>query len=212
MGNMDVRRIRHKYRWKAGIYDLLVRRPTARLRARAVAQLDLGRGASVVDFGCGTGLSLAALRAAVGVSGRVVGVDASPEMLAEAREKIRAHAWQNVTLIEATAEEAGLEPRSCDGVLCFYTHDILRSRVALGRAMEALRPGGRLVAAGAKLAGGTWGRVVDPVTRAYCRTAITDLSGLECPWQLLEDLFGCLDVERHLWDTAYLARGVKPGG
>ena len=42
---IDIQGVRRKYRRKAGIYDLLVRRPTARLRARAIARLALGPGA-----------------------------------------------------------------------------------------------------------------------------------------------------------------------
>lgn len=206
---MDVSRVRRKYRWKAGIYDLLVRRLTVRLRERAIAWLELAPGASVLDFGCGTGLSFELLHAAVGEHGRIIGVDVSPEMLARAREKVRRAGATNVTVMEANAEEVVLEPRSLDGILCFYTHDIMRCRPALGRAVAALRPGGRFVAAGAKLAAGPSGAVVNPVTVAYSRTAITDLTGFDRPWTVLEQVIGTLDVETHLWDTAYLARGVK---
>lgn len=52
---------------------------------RAVAELAPAPGTYVLDAGCGTGRALSLLRAAVGPSGRVVGVDATPEMLAEAR-------------------------------------------------------------------------------------------------------------------------------
>lgn len=209
---MEVQRVRRKYRRKARIYDLLVRRPTAHLRERAVARLGLGPGTSVLDFGCGTGLSFGPLNAVVGPSGRIVGVDVSPEMLAQAREKIRHESWTNITVIESNGEEVVLEPSSFDGVLCFYAHDIMRSRAALGRAIESLRPGGRFVAAGAKLAGGMWGWAVNPVTLAYSRTAITNLTGFGRPWMVLEDVIGTLEVETHLWETAYLASGVKQNG
>jgi ubiquinone/menaquinone biosynthesis C-methylase UbiE len=209
---VDLGGVRRKYRRNARIYDRLVRRPTARLRARAIGQLGLTTGASVVDLGCGTGLSLAALRDAVGTQGRVVGIDASPDMLMRAREKIREGGWDNVTLVEADAAAVALEPGAFDGVLCFYTHDIMRSRQALGRAVAALRPGGRVVAAGAKLAAGAWGRLANSVTVAYSRTAITNLTGFDRPWTVLEEIVGELAIESHLWDTAYLARGVKRGG
>ena len=48
---------------------------------RAVADTVLARGQAVLDLGCGTGRAFAALRAAVGTSGAVVGVDVTPEML-----------------------------------------------------------------------------------------------------------------------------------
>jgi SAM-dependent methyltransferase len=53
--------------------------------ARAVDDLRLRPGMCVLDLGCGTGRALPPLRAAVGPSGQVVGLDATYEMLAEAR-------------------------------------------------------------------------------------------------------------------------------
>jgi SAM-dependent methyltransferase len=50
----------------------------------AVAALGPPEGGTVVDAGCGTGRALAFLRAAVGPRGRVVGLDATPEMLGQA--------------------------------------------------------------------------------------------------------------------------------
>jgi ubiquinone/menaquinone biosynthesis C-methylase UbiE len=57
---------------------------------RAVAELALAPGMTALDLGCGTGRALTALRAAVGPSGRVVGLDATHEMLAEAQRLGRA--------------------------------------------------------------------------------------------------------------------------
>jgi ubiquinone/menaquinone biosynthesis C-methylase UbiE len=207
---MDVERVRQKYRRNVRLYDLVLRRPTARLRAQAIARLALRPGATVLDFGCGTGLSFALLELAVGARGRLVAVDVSPEMLARARENVESSGWTNVALVEANVEEVDLEPRSLDAVLCFYTHDIMRSHAALTRAVDALRPGGRFVAAGAKLARGPFGRLLlNFVTVAYSRPAITNFTGFDRPWAILEQLVGPLDVEEHLCGSAYLAYGLK---
>jgi len=52
--------------------------------AAAIADTGLTSGQLVIDAGCGTGRALPLLRAAVGPSGTVLGVDLTPEMLAEA--------------------------------------------------------------------------------------------------------------------------------
>jgi SAM-dependent methyltransferase len=57
--------------------------------AAAVAALNLPRGASVLDAGCGTGRALSALREAVGREGTVLGADLTPAMLEEAVRKGR---------------------------------------------------------------------------------------------------------------------------
>ncbi|MFN8459354.1 MAG: class I SAM-dependent methyltransferase [Anaerolineae bacterium] len=53
--------------------------------ARAVADLDPPLGATALDLGCGTGRALPPLRNFVGPAGRVIGFDATAEMLLEAR-------------------------------------------------------------------------------------------------------------------------------
>lgn len=53
--------------------------------AAAVSEARFRTGDVLVDVGCGTGRALPALRAATGPTGVVVGLDLTPEMLAEAR-------------------------------------------------------------------------------------------------------------------------------
>lgn len=54
--------------------------------AHAITELKLTPGLMVLDLGCGRGRALVPLRAAVGSTGRVVGLDVTPEMLAEAQQ------------------------------------------------------------------------------------------------------------------------------
>jgi len=208
---VDVEHVRQKYRRNARFYDLLVRPLPLfeRLRRKSVERLGLRPGETVVDLGCGTGLSLELLERGVGPRGRIVGVEITPEMLAKAREKVARHGWSNVTLIESNAEEVDLEPGSVDAVLCCLANDIMHSKAAVERAVRALRPGGRFVATGVRLAGGLRGRILNPITRAYSVTAIT-VPITPAPWAHLEGLLECLDVTEDVWGTAYLARGVKP--
>ena len=205
---MDIDAIKRKYRRNAVFYNL-VDRPLRRVRERAVARLDLRPGSSVLDFGCGTGLSFGMLERAVGRDGRMIGVDASPDMLAQARRLVAHHGWTNVRLLEANAEGVALDLESVDAVLCFYTHDIMQSDAAIETAAAALRLGGRFVAAGAKRTSGLRARLLNPVTVTYSRTAIANLDGFDRPWAHLERRLGSIEVEERLWGTAYIARAIK---
>lgn len=74
------------------------------IHRRVVRAAKLSPGEAVLDVGCGTGTLGMMLEEAVGASGRVDGVDASPEMIAEAKKKASKSGSESrfqVALIEA---------------------------------------------------------------------------------------------------------------
>jgi phosphatidylethanolamine/phosphatidyl-N-methylethanolamine N-methyltransferase len=75
---------RYYGRW-ASLYDRVADFPGLRSwRARAVELLSLSPGDTVVEMGCGTGANVPHLRERVGPGGRVLGIDLTREMLAQA--------------------------------------------------------------------------------------------------------------------------------
>jgi len=197
------------YRTHAGDYDASAARTMA-LRRRTVARLALQPGDVVLDAGCGTGLSFALLRIAVGSGGQVIGVESSPQMMALARQRVEQAGWSNVLLIEGLIENARW-PVPADALLFNYTHDIVRTPAALAAIFRQSRPGARLAAAGIKHPP----RWLDPLRlyrRYKSRSCYTQYEGLDTPWDLLARVVPDLQVESTLLGTGYIAWGrlAKP--
>ena len=75
----------------------------APLAAWTFDALGIGPGSQVLEIGCGGGGLLAEAAARVGPSGRVVGVDREPALLAAARERVAAYPWAEVVAADALA-------------------------------------------------------------------------------------------------------------
>ena len=202
-------RITEFYRRHAAGYDASAERTMA-LRRRTIDRLALQPGQTVLDVGCGTGLSFPLLLERIGATGTVIGVEASPDMLGLARARCAAAGWPNVTLIEADIAGAVL-PRAADAVLFNYTHDVVRSTAALRNIFRQTRPGARVAAAGIKHPP----RWLDPLRlyrRFKSRGCYTRFEGLDAPWELLARDVPGLQVESTLFGTGYIAWGHLAGG
>jgi ubiquinone/menaquinone biosynthesis C-methylase UbiE len=172
-----------QYRRAAPGYDRHMR-SLARFQRKAVEKLELGPGETVIDVACGTGVNFPLLEEAIGPSGRIVGVDLSPEMLALARERVADNGWDNVTLVEAPMEEAELNVEA-DAALFSFTHDVLQSPEAVANVVAHVRPGGRVACTGPKL-GARWNVPVNFLVKRIARPYITTYEGLDRPWRELE--------------------------
>jgi len=93
--------------------------PQRAQRLQAVRALGLRPGATVVDVACGTGLNFSLLEQAIGPNGRIVGVDLTDAMLAQARQRIETNGWRNVSLVQADAAEFDF-PTKVDAILSTY--------------------------------------------------------------------------------------------
>ena len=100
-------------------------------------------GQTVLDVACGTGALALAAAAVVGRGGRVVGLDANPEMLAVARRKPGAIDWR-----EGAAEDLPFDDESFDAVVSQFGMMFFGDRPkALSEMMRVLKPGGHLAVA-----------------------------------------------------------------
>ncbi len=95
----------------------------------------------VGDLGCGTGVVTSALAPHVG---RVIGIDASEEMLASAKSRASAH--RNIDWRVGTLEALPLKDATLDAaVMMLVLHHVPSPVAALSEARRALKPGGRLL-------------------------------------------------------------------
>lgn len=145
----------------ANFYDVSLDKTYAEHRQQAADALQLRKGLTVVDVGCGTGASFPSLMAGIGESGRLIGADASSGMLQKAKARSRRMGWKNVELLQvevdddANANSAFEERRrmreeigTLDRVLCFLSLSVIDAyEEVLNEWFSALAPGGRLVIA-----------------------------------------------------------------
>ncbi|MCW3018629.1 MAG: methyltransferase protein [Solirubrobacterales bacterium] len=144
-------RLIETYRKKAKHYDITSRfypvpgYPTGTQRLRAVQALGLRPGDSVVDIACGTGVNFSLIEQAIGPDGRIVGVDLTDAMLAQAQHRIESHGWSNISLVQADA--AGFEfPAEVDAILSTYAlSHVPESGDVIAHGAAALSHGGRWV-------------------------------------------------------------------
>jgi len=195
---------RAQYRHRAPLYDSELA-PFEPLRTEAIRLLALRPGDTVVDVGCGTGLSFETLRAAVGPQGRVIGVEPCPEMMERASDRVRRHGWRNVDLVLATASAASL-PRRADAVLFHFTHDVLRDEASLANVLASAKPGARVAATGLQWAP-AWMWPTNAFVLGAALYSVTSLEGLARPWDRLAGHLDDVAVQTPVTGGIYIASG-----
>src|SRR5918992_2046350 len=130
--------------WDAGTYDR-VADPMFRWGADVLERLPLQGDERVLDAGCGTG-RVTELLAHRLPRGRTIALDASAEMLAEARTRL-ARFGDRVDLVRAGLARPLPLLRPVDAILSTATFHWVLDQDALFRNLASvLRPGGLLVA------------------------------------------------------------------
>ncbi|MFF4650712.1 class I SAM-dependent methyltransferase [Streptomyces sp. NPDC001380] len=157
-----------------------------RLAAGRLGLPDGGRGLEVLDLGCGTGASTAALLRAA-PHARITAADASEGMLRQARAK---HWPEQVRFVHSPAErlaEAGVTG-PFDAVFAAYlVRNTADPDAVLGSVRGLLRPGGRLVVHEYTLTGSPLHRAV---WHGVCWSVVMPLGALGP---------GGAGLYRHLW-------------
>ena len=109
------------------------------------ATAKLRPGEVVVDLGSGGGLDVFLAARKVGPTGKAIGIDMTPEMLARARENARRQGLENVEFSESTIDNLPLRDGSVDCVISNCVINLAPDKNAVFREIaRVLKPGGRV--------------------------------------------------------------------
>jgi len=105
----------------------------------------LREGETVVDLGSGGGLDVFLAAAKVGLTGKAIGIDMTPEMLALARANAARAGLSNVEFHQSTIDNLPLPDASVDCVISNCVINLAPDKHAVFREIaRVLKPGGRL--------------------------------------------------------------------
>ena len=215
-------RLIETYRKKAKHYDIISRLypvpgyPHQGQRLRAVQALGLRAGDRVIDLACGTGLNFPLIQDVIGPGGRIVGVDLTDAMLAQAQDRIAAHGWSNISLVQADAAEYGF-PTQAEAILSTYAlTQVPECAEVIARGAAALSAGGRWVVLDLKVPGNTPGWLARLGTATVRPFAAIDEWIMRRPWEAIraamqEELADPSWTEL-FFGTAFLAAGSRGPG
>jgi demethylmenaquinone methyltransferase/2-methoxy-6-polyprenyl-1,4-benzoquinol methylase len=207
------------YRKKARHYDLTSRfypapgYPQRSQRLRTVQALSLRPGATVIDIACGTGLNFPIIEKIIGPGGQIIGVDLTDAMLARARDRVKAHGWNNVSLVQSDAAEY-VFPSRVDAIMSTYAmSQVLECAQVIANGAAALSAGGRWAVLDLKVPDSTPGWLIRLGTGVVGRHASIDEWIMRRPWDpiraAMQHELTDLSWTELTFGTAFLAAGSR---
>jgi len=102
-------------------------------------------GETVLDLGSGGGVDVFRASKLVGTNGRVIGLDATPEMIFRARETAKKYTYENVEFRLGEIEHMPIESNSVDLVISNCVLNLVPDKQSAFREIyRVLKPGGKI--------------------------------------------------------------------
>ncbi|MDW7727250.1 MAG: class I SAM-dependent methyltransferase [Candidatus Methanoperedens sp.] len=197
-----------RYNITANLYYLIGFRMGA-YRKKAVDALNLRRGDTVVEIGCGTGLNFSLLQQAIGPDGKIIGVDLSDAMLAQARKRVEEKGWANVELVLNDAASYKF-PEGIDGVISTFALTLVAEYdMVIQNGCRALNPGKRWVVLDLKMPSGrvSWlAPLLILLTRPF---GVTIEMAERHPWESINKYLRNTSMTELYMGFVYIAEGER---
>jgi len=187
----------------------LGRYPRLEMRQLVMDLAALQPGDTVLDFACGAGANFPYIMERIGATGKLVGVDYSADMLAEARGVVERGGWTNVELIQSDA--ATMQPGTdFDAAVCTLGLVVIpRYEMAMQAAWDALKPGGTYAIADLCESERWYGRLLRVAMNLLDILIVIDTT--RRPWEWLAARARGFQRQDLFFGIFYAAVGQKPG-
>jgi demethylmenaquinone methyltransferase/2-methoxy-6-polyprenyl-1,4-benzoquinol methylase len=212
---MNKNKVLEAYRKYAKNYDLVVKfygllgLKIGKYRRMTVNALNLSKGNTVVELGCGTGLNFPLVLDKIGTKGKIIGVDITDKMLEQAQNRIKENGWKNVELIQRDITEYDF-PDNVDGIFSIgaiqYCKDY--DKVIKG-GHDALKKGKNFVIMDFKISQGP-ARIFTPLLLFFTSAFGADIQYIKrSAWKSIEKHFEKTSYKEGWGGFLYISVGKK---
>jgi demethylmenaquinone methyltransferase/2-methoxy-6-polyprenyl-1,4-benzoquinol methylase len=202
------RKYANRYDFAVKLYRLLGL-DIDKFRKIAVDALELSKGDTVVELGCGTGLNFTRVLNAIGSNGKLIGVDITDKMLDQAKKRVKENEWKNVELVQSDFTEYQF-PNELDGI--FATGALQYSPQfdqIIKQGYNSLKTGKKFVIVDGKKSHGL-SRIFAPILLNFTKPFEADEEYLQRhAWKSMEKYFEKTSYREGWGGFLYLSVGTK---